>query len=106
MDELLSENFVDELLPDGLHVDTNNGKLFRHVTAILYLTDNVESDFVVGAGTTFPLAVPSSSTVDSASSSAHAAACNILSENIHHTKAADGESQIFDQRYLEQRAIE
>eukprot|EP00956_Cyclotella_meneghiniana_P018739 scaffold31512_cov23-Cyclotella_meneghiniana.AAC.1 len=30
MDELLSGNFVDELLPDGLHVDTNNGKLFRH----------------------------------------------------------------------------
>ncbi len=32
--------FLDALLPDGLHVDTNNGKLFRHITAILYLTTN------------------------------------------------------------------
>ena len=38
--------FHDILQPDGLHVDTNNGKLFRHVTAILYLTDSVEVDGV------------------------------------------------------------
>ena len=46
--------FHDILLPGGLHVDTNNGKLFRHVTAILYLTDSVEVDgyFVSGGGTT------------------------------------------------------
>jgi hypothetical protein len=40
----------DRLLPDGLHVDTNNGKFFRHVTALLYLTTNHNG------ATTFPLA--------------------------------------------------
>ncbi len=30
----------DILLPNGLHINTNNGKLFRHIIAILYLTDN------------------------------------------------------------------
>ena len=106
MDELLSEDFVDKLLPDGLHVDTNNGKLFRHATAILYLTDNDESDFVVGGGTTFPLAVPYGSLDDSTLSWTYAAAGNILSENMHHTKATDGESQKSDQRCLEQSATE
>jgi hypothetical protein len=38
------------LLPDGLHVDTNNGKHFRHVTALLYLMTNKNG------ATTFPLA--------------------------------------------------
>ena len=38
--------FHDILQPDGLHVENNNGKLFRHVTVILYLTDSVEVDGV------------------------------------------------------------
>ena len=42
-----------KLLPDGLHVDTNNGKHFRHFTILFYL-DSCSS---LGA-TTFPLAVP------------------------------------------------
>lgn len=49
------------LLPDGLHLDINNGKLFRHITALLYLTDNHSSndDFVTfGGATTFPFAIP------------------------------------------------
>lgn len=42
----------DELLPDGLHVDNNNGMHFRYMTVLLYLTSN-------NAGaTTFPLATP------------------------------------------------
>jgi len=40
----------DPLLPDGLHVDTNNGYYFRHITVILYLTTNENG------ATTFPLA--------------------------------------------------
>ena len=40
------------LLPDGLHVDTNNGYYFRHITVLLYLTTNDNG------ATTFPLAIP------------------------------------------------
>jgi hypothetical protein len=43
------------LLPDGLHIDINNGKLFRHITALLYLTDH---DDYLGGATTFPFAIP------------------------------------------------
>ena len=44
----------DELLPDGLHVDNNNGMHFRYMTVLFYLTSN-------NAGaTTFPLAIPTS----------------------------------------------
>jgi hypothetical protein len=46
------------LLPDGLHIDINNGKLFRHVTALIYLTDDL-NDTLVGGATTFPFAIPS-----------------------------------------------
>ena len=42
----------DELLPDGLHVDNNNGMHFRYMPVLFYLTSN-------NAGaTTFPLATP------------------------------------------------
>lgn len=50
------------LLPDGLHIDINNGKLFRHITVLLYLTDNHLNDeddfFIFGGATTFPFAIP------------------------------------------------
>jgi 2OG-Fe(II) oxygenase superfamily len=39
--------------PDGLHMDTNNQCLFRHVTCILYLNDVPEE---CGGATVFPLA--------------------------------------------------
>jgi hypothetical protein len=52
---LVSQNEcrLDDILPDGLHVDANNSKYFRHWTVLLYL-DGCET---LGA-TTFPLAVP------------------------------------------------
>lgn len=110
LDQLMSRDFIDVLLPDGLHVDTNNGQLFRHITAILYLTDNqneyvgdFKSEFMVGGGTTFPLAVPygSQGTAPFTNSGA-----NLLSRDIHHTKAANGDLQDPDQQHLEQTAVD
>lgn len=46
------ETTSTRLFPDGLHVDTNNGQYFRHVTCLLYLTANDDG------ATTFPLANP------------------------------------------------
>lgn len=46
-----------KLIPDGLHLDTNNGQLFRHVTVLLYLTTNdIMTTNQLGGATTFPLA--------------------------------------------------
>ncbi len=49
------------LLPDGLHSDNVNNMLTRHISALLYLSDDVddhERGDLVGGATTFPLAVP------------------------------------------------
>jgi hypothetical protein len=121
-EKLTSPEFANVLLPDGLHVDTNNGKLFRHITAILYLTDNedgplcdgqqlydgkpVESNTIlVGGGTTFPLAVPFGSS-DSPSVSSYDVSINLLSKVIHHTKANSNEEEDSDQRHLVQLAMD
>ncbi|KAL7512305.1 hypothetical protein ACHAXN_009242 [Cyclotella atomus] len=109
LEKLLSPEFVDVLLPDGLHVDTNNGKLFRHITAILYLTDNedsfVDCSVVVGGGTTFPLAVPFGFG-DEQSMSADSAAINLLERDIHHTKSVtSNDGHDLDQRRIEQSAL-
>jgi len=50
----LGEYTVHDLLSDGLHVDTNNAKHFRHWTVLLYLESTCD---VLGA-TNFPLAMP------------------------------------------------
>lgn len=84
------EKLNNELLPDGCHVDTNNGKLFRHITAILYLTDNLPNDCNFGGGTTFPLAKPWVGREASADEMNDDALLNsasrLLERNIHHTK--------------------
>jgi hypothetical protein len=66
------------LLPDGLHVDTNNSQHFRHITVLLYLTTNTE-----GGATTFPLAnaSPASSSVQ--------AAISLIQDGITHTQMAN-----------------
>ena len=46
------------LVPVGLHVDINNGKLFRHIMVLLYLTHDEHNDKFVDGATTFPLALP------------------------------------------------
>lgn len=115
LQQLMSRKFVDVLLPDGLHVDTNNGKLFRHITAILYLTDNEDecieehssSHFTMGGATIFPLAVPfGSANLQSTPTNGCAAADNLLSRSIHHTKTVEQEGKDPDQRQLEQLAVD
>lgn len=47
------------VIPAGLHVDTNNGKLARYATVLVYLTNVPDG---AGGATTFPLALPDRST--------------------------------------------
>jgi hypothetical protein len=64
--------------PDGLHMDTNNECIFRHVTAILYLNDVPST---CGGATMFPLArtLPHDPTVT--------ASQRLLAERIPHTRS-------------------
>ena len=104
-EDILSDpkSFSQVLLPDGVHVDTNNGKLFRHITAILYLTDSSSSDiFNFGGGTTFPLAMPWIGADDmNDNSSLLSSAKALLERNIQHTKADIDQSTNSDGRRLE-----
>ena len=102
------------LLPDGCHVDTNNGYLFRHVTAILYLTDNPSDDYSFGGGTTFPLAIPwqapgDAKTINEMNNDVDAlydSANRLIERNIHHTKADTNQSVDSDGRRLEHAGID
>jgi hypothetical protein len=82
--------------PDGLHMDTNNQCLFRHVTCILYLNDVPEE---CGGGTVFPVARALSS------DPALQAAQNLLDHSISHTKSRELKSLGLeeDARLLERR---
>jgi hypothetical protein len=101
------------LFPDGLHVDTNNGKLFRHITAILYLTDNHEVGSsmerkdavgVSGGGTSFPLADPIGRERIH-NNKLRDAAKMLLNCGIHHTKGDVDENDISDGRIVENAAL-
>jgi len=64
---------------EGLHIDVNNGSIFRSVTAILYLNDVPEN---FGGGTVFPL-------VDAKSNDPRLhASRRLLEEEIHHTRGS------------------
>ena len=105
-----SKKLNDVLLPDGCHVDTNNGKLFRHITAILYLTDNLTNDCNFGGGTTFPLAKPwigGQALTDEMNDDALLnSATRLLERNIHHTKGDTDQSANSDGRRLEMAGID
>ena len=106
--QLDSKKFTDNLLPDGLHVDTNNGMLFRHITAILYLTDNVDDDGnVIGGGTTFPLAIQQGNDDYNREQSEVllTSAKNLLLNGIHHTKGDENQDDNSDGRVLENAAM-
>lgn len=100
-------SFGDALLPDGLHVDTSNGKLFRHITAILYLTDNQDELSRVGGGTTFPLATPIRLEGDGNTNHLQNAARRLLLDrDIHHTKQDIDENPHSDGRMLERAGLD
>jgi hypothetical protein len=103
----------DVLLPDGCHVDTNNGKLFRHITAILYLTDNTPDDCSFGGGTTFPLAKPwiggdaaADTSISLEQVTLHNAATRLLERNVQHTKGDTDQSANSDGRRLEMAGVD
>lgn len=104
-----SKRLNDVLLPDGCHVDTNNGKLFRHITAILYLTDNASDNCNFGGSTTFPLAMPwigGGTAADKVNDNALlSSATRLLERKIHHTKADSDQSAISDGRRLEMACV-
>ena len=111
--EILSDSrkLRDALLPDGCHVDTNNGKLFRHITAILYLTDNPSDDLNFGGGTTFPVARPwigrDIATDDVMNDNTLlSSAKRLLERNVHHTKADEDQSANSDGRQLEMAGVD
>lgn len=66
--------------PDGLHMDTNNQCLFRHVTCLLYLNDVPEN---CGGGTVFPVARALSS------DPVMAAAQRLLDCSMSHTRSRE-----------------
>ena len=107
--QLDPKRFTDNLLPDGLHVDTNNGMLFRHITAILYLTDNIDDDEnVIGGGTTFPLAIQQGNDDYNREQSEVllTSAKNLLLNGIHHTKGDENQDDNSDGRVLENAAMQ
>ena len=68
--------------PDGLHMDTNNQCLFRHVTCILYLNDVPEE---CGGATVFPVARALSKNKDPALQAAQ----RLLDHSMSHTKSRE-----------------
>ena len=107
--QLNPKSFTDNLLPDGLHVDTNNGKLFRHITAILYLTDNMDDDGnTIGGGTTFPLATHQSNDDYNREQSERllTSAKTLLLNGIHHTKGDEDQDDNSDGRVLENAGLQ
>lgn len=66
--------------PDGLHMDTNNQCLFRHVTCLLYLNDVPEEN---GGATIFPVARAKSG------DPALKAAEKVLEHSISHTRSRE-----------------
>ncbi len=77
---------LEDLLPGGLHVDTNNSKFFRHWTILLYL----DSCDTLGA-TSFPLAVPEldDSEITDDDDEQLMAATKLLANGVQHTRFID-----------------
>lgn len=73
------------LCPEGLHVDTNNGSIYRSATLILYLND-IASE--CGGATVFPLANTKEN------DPTLAAAKRLLQDNVEHTRGAAGSTGV------------
>merc|ERR1719343_665138 len=91
----------NDIIPDGLHVDVNNGKLFRHMTILLYLTDN---DRNLGCATTFPIAVTIDKKLHNDKNHLIQAAKNLIDNKIYHTQSKEEKYQN-DLNLLEQAAV-
>ncbi len=84
---------LHSLLPDGLHSDNVNNMYTRHISALLYLSDEVdEYDYkengLVGGSTTFPLALPLQQNVKdktSFDSRVEEASMKLIQKNVLHT---------------------
>lgn len=104
------------LFPHGLHVDTNNGKLFRHLTILLYLTTPHNTK---GGATSFPLAKPiewNRRTIDSnsrydeteeeaAENTLLQAADALVRTKLHHTQFSKNEQMQYYGHVLEEAAV-
>ena len=77
-------------LPHGLHVDTNNGRVLRHISALVYL-DDVDAE-ANGGSTIFPLAGAADD-----DPALHAAKA-LLANGITHTDGVDDLTNDFDER--------
>ena len=101
--ETLTEQQV-QVFPDGLHVDTNNGHFFRHLSALLYLTTNDNG------ATIFPLAKDLSKqeaenpSISMESLKAERAAHRLIRGDIQHTKT-ETRDLYDDCRTLEETAM-
>lgn len=101
----------ENVLPNCLHVDNVNDMVYRHISAILYLTDEVstfDSDSValVGGATTFPLAIPIQNTDGEGTENfdedqeawnerVNQAAINLIGANVHHTAISGQREGVF-----------
>jgi len=98
-------NASAELLPDGLHVDNNNGFHFRYLTVLVYLTTNQHG------ATTFPLAKPMMTMMDAdhvdetvGEKAALNAAQSLIDQNMQHTRQKGGNHEA--SRVVEQAALD
>jgi len=91
------------LLPDGLHVDTNNGYWFRYLTVLVYLTSSNQH-----GATTFPLAKPLQHTPDDDTSLLTVEAAEyLLQQNIQHTRVESFDTKVREcQKRLLQSALD
>lgn len=113
-------NDHDTILPDHLHVDNVNNKKYRHISCVLYLTENNNSDDdgstggveMIGGSTTFPLATPITTNNDMMvendmhndwDNRVEMAARNLISAGIHHTQVPIGKREGV---FIDQAAVE
>ena len=100
------------LLPDGLHSDNVNDMFTRHISALLYLSGEVdeydEVNGLVGGSTTFPLALPlgqDSSEKTTFDKTVEEASMNLIKSNILHTGQRNFENGEMECTLLESAAF-
>ncbi len=103
---------LHSLLPDGLHSDNVNDMYTRHISALLYLSDevdecDVEENGLVGGSTTFPLALPLGQNPNDKTAfdkRVEEASMKLIKSNILHTGKRDWENGELECTLLESAA--